>query len=54
MKMFGVEEGDTAEIVLQKNVKGTSRFNNLDLLLLGTITSEGVTAGEGDCKNTYI
>ena len=45
-KMYEVEEGEMAEVVLQKNVKGTSNFSNLDLLLIGEITSMGLNASE--------
>jgi hypothetical protein len=45
--MYDVEEGDPAVITFKKNVKGASTFSNLDLLLLGYITSKSHSAGEG-------
>ena len=45
-KIYEVEEGEMAEVVLQKNVKGTSSFSELNLLLIGEITSVGVNASE--------
>lgn len=44
--MYEKDEGEVAEIVFKRDVKGTSTFENLDLLLLGEITSEGQSAGE--------
>ena len=46
MMNYEVEEGEMAGIVFKKNVKGTSVFSSLDLLLLGTITSEDQSAGQ--------
>ena len=44
--MYEQDEGKVAEIVFKRDVKGTTTFENLDLLLLGEITSEGQSAGE--------
>ena len=45
--MFMVEEGNRASTAFRRDVKGTSKFESLNLPMLGTITSEPVTASKG-------
>ena len=45
--MFMVEEGNRANTAFGRDVKGTSKFESVNLPMLGTITSEPVTASKG-------
>ena len=43
---YNVTEGQSVDVQFLANVKGESQYRRLGLPLLGTITSEAVTAGK--------
>ena len=52
--MFMVEEGNRANTAFRRDVKGTSKFESVNLPMLGTITSEPVTASKGILEGLVI
>ena len=52
--IYNVVEGDQAAITFQTNVKGDTMFDDLNLLLLGSITTKSVSAGQPSLQCLFL